>query len=40
MPFMEGLRLARNTHEEHTEYEEPTLEEVAAMLDPEKEQEI
>ena len=40
MPFMEGVRLARNTHEEHTEYEEPTLEEVAAMLDPEKEQEI
>ena len=40
MPFMESVRLARSTYEENKENEEPTLEEVAAMLDPEKEQEI
>ena len=40
MPFLEGVQQARTKFEENKENEEPDLEEVAAMLDPEKEQEI
>jgi hypothetical protein len=40
MPYLESVQRARTEFEESKENEEPDLEEVAAMLDPEKEQEI
>ena len=40
MPFLESVQKARNRYDESKENEEPDLEEIAAMLDPEKEQEI
>ena len=40
LPFMECVEAARRKFQEEKENEEPDLEDVAAMLDPEKEQEI
>ena len=39
MPFLTSVEVARKTHEELKENEELDTEEIAAMLDPEKEQE-
>ena len=40
LPFMENVQAARRIYEENKVDEESDLEEVAVMLDPEKEQEI
>jgi hypothetical protein len=40
LPFLESVEFARRKFQEDRENEEPDLEDVAAMLDPEKEQEI
>ena len=40
MPFLVSVEDARSSYEKNREEEDPDLEEVAAMLDPEKEQEI
>ena len=40
LPFLESVQEARRVYNENKELDDPDLEEVGAMLDPEKEQEI